>query len=324
MLREQAAQTMRAAYAAGTLRNFETQQKLYLDFCDHFKIKAVPADTDTLVVYMEFLARKFKSAQVIGNYLQGVKALHIFNNADVSTFEHLAIKLMMKGLARQKRHIPKQAAPITPDILLAFRSKLDMRDPNDVSFWALFLLAFFLMARKSNLVPDGKNEFDAGKQLIRSDIQLNRQGLLISIKWSKTLQLGGRIHRVPLLAMPNSVLCPKEAYTKMCKMVPGRQGDPVFKVKEGKKWVPLTYYMYQCKLKALCTEVGLDANAYSSHSFRRGGATFASEAGVPRNVIMLIGDWRSAAVDRYIDCTMGAKVSAAQLIRHRLMGGSSK
>lgn len=309
---------MRSAYAAGTLKNLKTQQNLYLDFCEYFKIIAIPASVNTLTVYMEFLAQKFSSAQVIGNYMQGVKTLHLFNNAEVGNFQHLAIKLMMKGLARLKRHMPKQAAPITPEILLAFRQHLDLTDPNDASFWALFILAFFLMARKSNLVPDNKCNFDPSKQLIRADIQINRQGLLVSLKWSKTLQMGGRVHRVPLLTMPDSALCPREAYVNMCRRVPGNGGEPVFKSKEGRKWVPLTYNMFQTKLKFLCHQVGLEPADYSSHSFRRGGATFASEAGVPRNLIMLIGDWRSAAVDRYIECSMGAKVIAARVIRDRL------
>lgn len=64
--------------------------------------------------------------------------------------------------------------------------------------------------------------------------------------------------------------------------------------------------------------IGEDPACYSSHSFRWGGASFASQAGVERELIMLIGDWRSEAVDQYIQYSLAQKVSAAQTIRNAL------
>ena len=37
---------------------------------------------------------------------------------------------------------------------------LDIKSPLDEVFWCLFLFAFFLMARKSNLVPKSTRRFD--------------------------------------------------------------------------------------------------------------------------------------------------------------------
>ena len=42
------------------------------------------------------------------------------------------------------------------------------------------------------------------------------------------------------------------------------------------------------------------ADSYSSHSLRRGGAQFLRDAGVPRDLIKLMGRWKSDAVDVYM------------------------
>lgn len=71
---------------------------------------------------------------------------------------------------------------------------------------------------------------------------------------------------------------------------------------------------YACKgdgivtrLRRLLEEAGreagtrVDTKAYAGHSLRRGGAQALRDAGVPREVIMAIGRWRSSAVDVYLD-----------------------
>lgn len=63
------------------------------------------------------------------------------------------VNLGLKGLARSKPHMAKQAQAITPEILLQIYTFLDMRKRKDIVYWCLFVFAFFLFARKSNLVP---------------------------------------------------------------------------------------------------------------------------------------------------------------------------
>jgi hypothetical protein len=43
-----------------------------------------------------------------------------------------------------------------------------------------------------------------------------------------------------------------------------------------------------------------DVKKYSAHSLRRGGATAAWLAGVPREVLAVHGRWRSDAADEYL------------------------
>ncbi len=97
------------------------------------------------------------------------------------------------------------------------------------------------MLRKSNAAPDAIQNVDKNKQLIHQDGSVGSIALLVSLKWSKTLQFGGRRHTVPLLAIPESELCPVNTYQAMCRVVLSRSQDPLFQNWSNKGWVPLTY-----------------------------------------------------------------------------------
>ena len=83
-------------------------------------------------------------------------------------------------------------------------------------FGVFFLFAFFLFARKSNLVPNSKKEFKSGKFLRREDVYFQDDILLVIMRWSKTNQFGQRVLKIPLLRIPGSVLCPVTAYLQIC------------------------------------------------------------------------------------------------------------
>ena len=60
-----------------------------------------------------------------------------------------------------------------------------------------------------------------------------------------------------------------------------------------------------------------DAALFTGHSFRRGGATWAFQAGIPGELIQICGDWASDAYKRYLEFSMDDKLNlAAQFVRH--------
>lgn len=67
------------------------------------------------------------------------------------------------------------------------------------------------MSRKSNLVPISISKFDSKKQLTWGDILLENDILIVLVKWSKTVQFGERILRIPLINIPDNILCPVKA-----------------------------------------------------------------------------------------------------------------
>lgn len=81
---------------------------------------------------------------------------YVFQGQNTDLFDHPALAYTIKGIARTKKHVPKQAFPITVQILEKIKAHVDINTPLGSTYWAMFLLAFFIMARKSNLVADSE------------------------------------------------------------------------------------------------------------------------------------------------------------------------
>lgn len=182
-LRKDTELSKKSAFAEGTYKNLKIQFKSYFLFCTYFKLIPLPTTVSKLCLYGEFLSRSFKSVNSIQNYISGVKTLHLLAGFEFPSENWFSVKLLYRGLARENPHLPHRALPITPDILLQMHKKLDMSNSVDVTYWCSYLFAFFLMARKSNLVPVSVKKFDPSKQLCRKNIIVHRDYLVIKILW---------------------------------------------------------------------------------------------------------------------------------------------
>jgi hypothetical protein len=54
--------------------------------------------------------------------------LNVFTELGTKLLFSFQLNLILKGLSRLNPHCPKQASPITPDILLEFYKKLDVTE----------------------------------------------------------------------------------------------------------------------------------------------------------------------------------------------------
>ena len=79
---------------------------------------ALPASVETLCLYVQFLGESMKSVRSIRNYLNGVKIFHIFKECEFHSLHDVQIRLTLRGVGKMLFHTPKQAAPITPEILI--------------------------------------------------------------------------------------------------------------------------------------------------------------------------------------------------------------
>ena len=276
----------------------------------------MPSTTETLSLYTQFLSRTFRSVQSIKNYISGIKTMHMLLGYSTDSINDFMINLGLRGIARLQPHCVKQAEAITPAILLSIYSVLDMADKHDVVYWCLFLFAFFLFARKSNLVPTTNKDLQNKLFLCRKDVQMFNGYLIINMRWSKTIQFGERILQTPLIEIPGSVLCPVNAFTIMCSKVKANSDDPLFTLPH-KKYI--FYKDFQRKLKYLIKKIGLNPDMFSSHSFRRGGATHAFRSKVPADLIQLHGDWKSDAYKKYLSLSMEDKLIVAHKMREHIL-----
>ena len=201
-LHKEVRSSVRAAFAEGTSKNLRVQWRAYFLFCDFYRLKPIPTSTETLCLYGQFLGRSFRSVESVKNYISGVKNLHYMLDIKFPLENRVQLDLMLKGMARKSAHMPNRALPMTPQILEDMLKFINLKNANDATFWCCILFMFFLMARKSNMVPVSVADFDPDKQLLRQDIVVFKEVLVVLIKWSKTNQFGNRLLKVPTHCLP--------------------------------------------------------------------------------------------------------------------------
>lgn len=168
-------------------------------------------------------------------------------------------------------------------------------------------------------MPISFADFDPDKQLLREDVKIFRNVAVVLIKWSKTNQYGSRLLEIPLSSIPGSVLCPVTAYENMLRLCPATSSDPAFCLPSGRKICPLLYSQFQKRLKSLISKSGRDPNLFSSHSFRRGGCSWAFKSGVPTSLIQHHGDWASECFKRYLAFDFQSKLSVSNDMANRII-----
>ena len=314
----------RAAFAKSTMSNILTVWNRYKQFCAIAEVQEVPISSHSLSLFAVYLSDQVKSPATIRNYLSIIRTWALIHGIQAPTASDAGLQYTIKGLTKLMRHQPKQAAPMTPSILSQIRTILELHDSFQLAVWSALLLGFFLFLRSSNLVPKSENSFDTTKQLTVDDIRMDGSAMLVSINWSKTIQSAERVLEIPLLAMPGSPLCPVTAVAQLLKSVPHKKGSPLLSYTDtfGNLRV-LTYGQLSRSLKVLVQSVGLHPSQFTTHSLRRGGATFAFQSGVQGEAIQKMGDWSSDCYKRYLDSTLEVRVSVAHTVKRSILSQKS-
>ena len=300
------------AFAQGTYSNLRTQFRSYFAFCVYFDRKPLPADTDTICGYAQFLSRSITPPS-IRNYLSGVKMLHIFLGFEYTFTEDFHLHLTIRGIERIHPHVPKRAKPITPSILLALHQFSKSFTSLERSVFACGLFLFFTMARVGSILPKSKIT-PPHLFLTRDRVNFSREGILVTLLHTKNIQFGRRRLHIPLLRT-DSQLCPVRAYLASLESTSTSTYTPAFVYTDGThiRWV--TSHIFVITLRKLLSLAGIqDAHAYTGHSFRRGGASWAFRSGIPGELIQICGDWASDAYKKYLEFNMQNKIDLAALL----------
>ena len=237
--------------------------------------------------------------------------MHLLLGYSVDHINKFILNLSLKGTAKLKPYCVKQAEALTPEILQQVVGCLDLKNVSDIVYCCLFLFAFFLLARKSNLVPSSKKDILQKRFLLRKNVEDHGSFLVVNMKWTKTIQKGERVLQIPLTQAKDSHLCPVRIFRKMCKLIPAYNDAPLFLLPNNKV---ITYSMFQSKFRYCIHKIGLSAEKFSTHSFRRGGATLLFRAKVPADKIQFMGDWRSDAYKKYLAFSLEDKIQISEVM----------
>lgn len=306
------------AYADSTKRSYLSHYRAYFKFCDIIGAPLAPASTTVLCMYVAYLS-KFLLPQSVYQYLNFVGILHKDLGLPNPLLDNWSLKTVLSGIKRVHGVPPKPRLPMTLNILLGLRSLLNLNNSFHASFWAICLTAFFGLFRKVHLLPESAAKFDQTKQFTRYDFSPSVHGFNIHVRWSKTIQFGQRTVIIPIVSRPGSLLCPVAAITQAFALCPGAPvTSPAFCWYNSAKFSVLTYKAFMEFLKQSLLRLGIPAVQYGSHSFRRGGASFALESGVPLDVISIMGDWKSDSLFLYLHMPYSQRLAAQQTLTKHL------
>ena len=264
-----------------------------------------------------FLARRLKPASV-KQYLNIIRILHLEFGYVNPIRDSWLVKSTLLGISRELGVGVIRKLPIHPELLVRMKSYLNLKLPCDIVFWAVCLVLFFGMFRKSNILPSTIKDFDAKKQFVRSDFKWNSKGHIeLNVSWSKIIQFKERTFVVKLPAIHPHPLCPVKAMLHYFAECPVQTDSPCFINPSKSGVVPLTCSVFVSKLKKVLSLCGVDPKRVGTHSFRRGSATWALCCGIPGEVVKILRDWKSTAYLSYLDQIPDTILHFYQDIFHR-------
>lgn len=286
------------AFRPSTNKNHITMFRAYLSFCCHFNLRDMDPTPETVCLYAQFLTRTMQSPQTIQNYMSSISLLHKKAGMHTTAPSSFEVQMMIRAVKITVRHIPKSMLPITPDILYKICDICDQQGPIGLVLKTAFLISFFSFIRQSNLAPHSADKFDHTRHTARADVFRHPPGLVILLKWTKTMQ-SGQTSLIPIPAIKGHSHCPLMSYKKMCRVVPAPPDSPLLLL-PGPHRTPVTISILQSALKVMIKALGHDPQQYSLHSLRRGGATASYHSGVDYATIQRHGTWTSDTFWRYI------------------------
>ena len=260
-------------FADSTKGTYKTYRNTHFQFCLFIGCNPLPAPTQSICQYAAFLARTLKFSS-IRNYLTIISLLHKEFSLPNPIQDNWVVKSLLQGIKRVKGGEINQKLPITPEILLGIRSKLNLRHSFDASFWAVCLVAFYGLFRKSHLLPTSNQLFDPTKQFTLGDFTFHPWGLLLKVGWSKTIQFRERMVYIPIPRIPNSPICAFQAVVNAFGFIQtAKRTCHAFSWIDHKSLLIhcLTYRSFLAKLKTCLGLLGYHTTKYAGHSFHRGG-----------------------------------------------------
>lgn len=289
-LKKKCLQVRSLIWAESTWSTKRSQWKRFLDFCHLYDLDPIPASSETICLYITFLTDQVKYTTIM-NYVSSIWSLHEFLGAEPLAKNSFLVRCTLTGAKRLLGNAVLTADPLLPEDLLKIYMTLDRSDPKDLLFWVCVCLAFRCLLRKCHYTS-------SPHCLKSSDVEFTSYGMCLVLNSSKTIQYKERVVQIPVVSATRSVLCPVfwlKTYMKRNKV---SSSGPLF-VLPGKVKRPYSYQVFSKRLARGVKEAGLHGQ-YTSHSLRRGAATFLSQLGLPLHDIRNYGDWRSLSVLLYL------------------------
>ena len=306
------------AYRPGTLANQKSHHILYMAFCLKFELSPLPAATDVLQLFVEFLMTTYSSPKSVLNVVSSVKTLHLALQLDTAAFQSYDFSLTKRSLLINVRHFPTRAPPLPPSLLNALVALSLKLGPQGTAFATLLALAFCTLARLSSLVPVSPTTPDITRVPVISDLSVARDGFSLNLKWSKTLQAADRAVSLPIVKASSSPSCPVTLLTRLLSQLRSAPPNtPLFAWPTSSLSQPFNFFTVRLArswLNNLLDQCPGQGSGFTFHSFRRGGSTAAFQEGASLDEVKALGTWSSDSALLYIPQALARRRAAHKLV----------
>src|ERR1017187_430931 len=285
---ERATEFAHQSKAANTIRAYRADWAHFESWCKAHGQPSLTASPETVALYVTDLAATHKTS-TLTRRISAISQAHQIAGLETPTGS-AKVRLVMAGIRRTKGTAQKGKTPILVDDLRRMLAGLPgnllgVRDR------VLLLIGFCGTFRRSELVA-----------LDAADVAVTREGLVVTIRRSKTDQEGeGRKIGIPYASHLET--CPVRSLQDWLE----KSG-----ITEGPLFRPIDRFgrMASIRLSAAAVAdivkryvaaVGLDAAEFAGHSLRSGLATSAAAAGASeRSIMRQTGHRSEKMVRRYI------------------------
>lgn len=256
---------------------------------------AWPMDQNSLSLFISHLFSRKYASTTITTYVSAISYFHrISDHPDPSG--SFLVKEALNG-ARRLNPTTDTRPPLSIPHLELLVSSLDIfLSPYDaLAFKSMFSLAFFALLRVSELVS---TPLASMHMLGRDSIHISPDGRSLKVVFhSYKHSKPGPPHVITVYRQKPAV-CPIQFIQSFFKVRPDVQkGKVLYTDSTGSPYHKLRFASV---LKRASEKANLSQEEYSSHSFRIGGATYASLCGMSDSQIRMLGRWSSNAFLRYI------------------------
>lgn len=276
-----------AARSKSTVRAYGSDLRQFCGWCKERSLTCLPASAETVSLFAAWCADRYKPA-TIERRLASIASAHGSAGYESPT-GHGVVKAVLRGIRRSKGTAQTRKTALLVDDLRKLLAQVDGDRLIGIRDRALLLVGFASALRRSELVG-----------LDLSDVRLERDGLSLNVRHSKTDQ-DGEGHEVNVLYGSDPKTCPVRALQAWLDESRISQG-PLFRGMDRHgniRPTRLTERIVGFIVKTYAEAAGLEhPETYGGHSLRSGFATSAARAGKTEAQIMRQTRHKSVTVAR--------------------------
>jgi integrase len=306
--------------AEGTRNGYRSAQRTYVRSCALQGVQPWPATLPAICTWLtERLLGAGGSAPIKPDSalseLSALRAYHIDHNLPDVLFDVHAkhFRRMIDGARRMQPYYPKRTRdPITRSAIMTLSENISQLPPHpttgstlsaaqkdDLNIAAAARVAFAGFLRVGEFTYSASDRRNthvfASTKLTRSDIRFSttRDHALLTLKRSKTDRNHEGVNIV--LAATNDAACPVDALSKLLTHDLQPPSSPLFSLSNG----TFTSSAFQSAVISKLRRSGGRTEGIKGHSFRKGAAQHAHNAGIRNDHIQALGRWTSDAFRLY-------------------------